>query len=119
MAKIKDDCNALAAELSVTCQFRQPTPKVKDVTGNLWKFEATGHDRPGIVSRLSTAMASQGVSVNSMDTAVINMAFIGTPMFNVRGSLSIPDDIDANSLRDTLEELCEDMALVLEFTRQV
>ncbi len=117
MAAIKKDCASLESQLSIRCEFRTPGPAASSVSANHWHFEATGHDQPGIVSRLSTAMANAGVSVISMDTSMINIAFVGTPMFRVRGEISIPKTLDAVVLRDTLEEVCEDMALVLEFTR--
>ena len=119
MEEIRNECKKIEDELSVSCHFRKPGHKAAEQSAAIWKFEATGHDQPGIVSRLSTAMATMGVSVIAMDTSVINMAFIGTPMFKVSGQISIPETIESATLRDTLEDVCEDMALVMEFTRQV
>ncbi|MBN2530925.1 MAG: hypothetical protein JXR76_31350 [Deltaproteobacteria bacterium] len=116
MAQIQTECAALEGEMAISCHFKKPSEKSKEVVRNTWQFEATGHDRPGIVSRLTTAMAGQGVSVITMDTSMANMAFIGTPMFRIKGELNIPETMDATLLRDNLEEICEDMALVLEFT---
>ena len=116
MTAIKKDCASLESLLSIRCEFRTPSPATSSVSTNGWHFEATGHDQPGIVSRLSTAMANAGVSVISMDTSMTNIAFVGTPMFRVRGEISIPESLDAVALRDTLEDVCEDLALVLEFT---
>ena len=117
MESIKKECAALEKDLAITCEFRTPSPAALSVAANSWHFEATGHDQPGIVSRLTTALANEGVSVISMDTSMINIAFIGTPMFKVRGEINIPDTIDATTLRETLEDVCDDLALVLEFTR--
>lgn len=116
--QIKMDCQSLEQELAITTFFRQASQKQAQAPTVNYSFEATGHDRPGIVSRLSSVFSKNGANVVSLDTSLVNMAFVGTPMFKVNGKIQVPATLDIVSLRDLLEDVCDDMELVLEFLQE-
>lgn len=113
--KIRTKAQKLESELQISTHFRIASQKIDSANSREYAFEATGHDRPGIVSRLSSVLAQNGANVIAMDTSLINMAFVGTPMFRVKGRVQVPKDTEITALRDTLEDICEDMELILEF----
>ncbi|MBN2339906.1 MAG: glycine cleavage system protein R [Deltaproteobacteria bacterium] len=116
ITQIQNDVKKIESELEITTHFRKASQKSDAGGTHEYSFEATGHDRPGIVSRLSAVLSQNDVNVISMDTSLVNMAFIGTPMFKIKGKVQTPKGTDIASLRDTLEDVCEDMELVLEFS---
>ncbi|MDX5363002.1 MAG: hypothetical protein LPJ91_02445 [Pseudazoarcus pumilus] len=77
-------------------------------------LELAGPDRPGIVRRLSTALAERGVSIENLDTEIVGKD--NEPhVFKVHAQLVVPTALADEALRSTLEsvgnELMVDIAL--------
>lgn len=113
---VKKRCAQLESKLNITTQFKISTQKTDTGENSDFQFEATGHDQPGIVSRLSQVFADNGANLVSLETSLFNLAFAGTPMFRVNGQVSVPSGADIAKLRELLENVCDDMELLLEFT---
>lgn len=85
------------------------------VSGKILKIDILGHDQPGIVRRLASAITAAGANVEELDTRLEAAPMSGHPQFHAVGSISIPDDFDAEELVDVLEKLGPDLSV--EITR--
>jgi len=78
------------------------------------RLELVGHDRPGIVRDLSTALAKLGVSIDELQTQVASAAMSGDDLFKVKALLAVPADVANPALRQALEALANEMMVDLE-----
>jgi glycine cleavage system regulatory protein len=74
-------------------------------------FEVLGHDRPGIVRELSTAIAQAGGNVEELTTALESAPMSGHEMFRAKGQISIPEDADPSQLVQAIEALGGDLSV--------
>ena len=74
-----------------------------------------GHDRPGIIHSISTRLAAQGVSIDTMKTHIASGAMSGEQMFHLDAQLTAPHDLDTDTLRDGLESLANEWMVDIDF----
>jgi glycine cleavage system regulatory protein len=65
-------------------------------------FEIIGHDKPGIVHRLSSLLVTNNATINSLESEVFDAAMTGEKLFQSDISICL-----ANT--DGLDELCEEI----------
>ncbi len=74
-----------------------------------------GHDRPGIIHSISTRLATHGVSIDTMKTHIASGAMSGEQMFHLDAQLAAPPGLDADTLREGLESLANELMVDIEF----
>jgi glycine cleavage system regulatory protein len=72
-------------------------------------LELMGQDRPGIVRKLTQALASRGVNVEELHTECVSAPMSGEPLFKARARLQVPADFSIDDLRQELERIAADM----------
>ena len=77
-------------------------------------YKRQGHDRPGIVSDLSSALAKLGVSIDELQTQVASAAMSGDELFKVKALLAVPAEVSNATMRQALEDLANEMMVDLE-----
>jgi glycine cleavage system regulatory protein len=73
------------------------------------KLELTGLDRPGIVRDLSRSLAAQGVSIDDLQTEIVDGATSAEHLFKVNALLVVPEALSADTLRAVLAALASEM----------
>jgi glycine cleavage system regulatory protein len=81
----------------------------KSHIGELRQLEIAGQDRPGIISQISSALASESVNVEDLQTECSSAAMSGETLFIARARLFIPERVDISDLRKKLEKIGEDL----------
>ena len=76
-------------------------------------LEVVGHDRPGIVREISTALARHGASITKLETTCENASFSGEPLFRARIDVQVPVSVPPDSLRAELEALANELIVDL------
>jgi len=74
-------------------------------------LEVVGNDRPGIVSRISEALAERGVNVEELETECISAPMSGTAIFQARATLYLPTDMRLRDLQTHLEKIAADLMI--------
>jgi glycine cleavage system regulatory protein len=74
-----------------------------------FQLELVGHDRPGIVREISSALARLGVSVLDLRTVVESAAMSGERLFRARAELAPPSGVDLEEIRSSLELLADEL----------
>lgn len=72
-------------------------------------LELVGHDRPGIVSQISSALARFRINVEDLQTECSSAAMSGESLFKATAKLAIPPDVDMAKVRETLEDIASDL----------
>ena len=73
------------------------------------KLDLIGNDRPGIIHSISSQLALRGISIENLQTAVVNGAWSGEQMFQMNARLVVPMALDADELRTGLESLANEL----------
>ena len=84
--------------------------------GALANLEIMGHDRPGIVREISSALAARGVNVEELATERVSAPMTGDPMFVARAAVRLPEGLEPPVLRGALEKIAADLMVELTFS---
>lgn len=76
-------------------------------------LEFVGHDRPGIVRDVATALRAANVNVESLETDCTSAPMTGEPMFRAVADLAVPGSTDLDKLRDQIEKIADQLGLDL------
>ncbi|OYY78031.1 MAG: amino acid-binding protein [Sphingomonas sp. 28-62-20] len=75
------------------------------VEGHALAMELVGADRPGIVREVTTVLAGLNVNIEDFDSTVDDGAWSGERIFRARASLTVPDDVDPDTVIAALEAI--------------
>jgi glycine cleavage system regulatory protein len=79
------------------------------VVGRTLSLDVIGLDRPGIVRDLSRVIAAQGVSITELESEQVSGSFSGEAMFKAKARLTLPPDLDIETLRRSLETIAHEL----------
>jgi len=77
--------------------------------GHAIVLELIGSDRPGIVHKISEALAARGVNVDELNTECDGAPWSGGTLFKAMARLRAPKSLDLDRLRDSLEAIASDL----------
>lgn len=77
--------------------------------GHLIVLELIGSDRPGIVHKISEALAVRGVNVDELNTECEGAPWSGDTLFKAMARLRAPKELDLDQLRESLEAIAADL----------
>ncbi|MBT8451801.1 MAG: glycine cleavage system protein R [Deltaproteobacteria bacterium] len=77
--------------------------------GHLIVLELIGSDRPGIVHKISEALAVRGVNVDELNTECEGAPWSGDTLFKAMARLRAPKGLDLDHLRESLEAIAADL----------
>ena len=115
-----DSVEALTADLQALGEqgltvHVEGTDRPLDVEGDGTRFtlDLIGDDRPGIVADISALLADAGVSIEELHTVVREAPMAGGLLFEAHAELAAPADADAAALRESLEQLADELIVDL------
>lgn len=94
---------------SLHVQVAQADANAAAVPARRITLELVGHDRPGIIHSIATRLADHGVSIDKMKTHIASGAMSGEQMFHLDAQLTIPSDLDTDTLQAGLESLANEL----------
>ncbi|HET6415751.1 MAG TPA: ACT domain-containing protein [Polyangiales bacterium] len=77
--------------------------------GHVILLELVGSDRPGIVHKISEALAARGVNVDELNTECEGAPWSGGTLFKAMAKLRAPRTLDLDQLRESLEAIAGDL----------
>lgn len=80
----------------------------------LFRLDIIGHDRPGIVQEVASALASRAINVLEFDSEITNAAMSGDPLFMAEAIIDVASSNDIDDLCESLDQIAD--ALLLEYT---
>ena len=82
--------------------------------GRCYKLDLVGQDRPGIVHRISSALANNGATVEEMESEVIDASMSGEKLFKASITICLAEGYNIEDLSDVLEELANELIVDIE-----
>ncbi len=79
------------------------------------KLEVVGHDRPGIVREITSALARAGVNVEELSSEVASAPMSGETLFKATARLQLPEHCDLAGLKKELEKIAADLLVDVSF----
>jgi glycine cleavage system regulatory protein len=77
--------------------------------GRVILLALVGSDRPGIVHKISEALAARGVNVDELNTECEGAPWSGGTLFKAMARLRAPLTLDLEQLRESLEAIAGDL----------
>jgi len=84
-------------------------------SGRLTSLEIIGHDRPGIVRDISSALARAGVNVEEFTSEIVSAPMSGEDLFKAQARLQLPEPCDLAALKKDLEKIAADLLVDVSF----
>ncbi|MGC9450980.1 MAG: glycine cleavage system protein R [Oceanipulchritudo sp.] len=76
----------------------------------------SGQDHPGIVHGLFETLQESGVNVEELSTGLTAAPWSGTPVFEARAKLYVPESVAIADLQERLESLAADLLVEIDFS---
>jgi glycine cleavage system regulatory protein len=83
--------------------------------GRQTKLEIVGHDRPGIVREITSALARANVNVEEFSSECVSAPMSGEALFKAVARLQLPDGCDDAALKTELEKIADDLLVDISF----
>lgn len=106
---------ALASEqMTVVVKPTQPAAADASAGGALYHLRLTGADHEGIVHTVAAYLASQGINVETMETAVVPAPMSAAPLFQMEAQIRVPLRLTFADLQANLERIGDDLAVDIQ-----
>ncbi|WP_286240427.1 glycine cleavage system protein R [Neptuniibacter halophilus] len=93
--------------LKVTAE-RSDTPELSGST-QAFTLELVGHDKPGIVRDISSALAKRHINVERLSTELVSGSMSAELLFKAEAELLASSDLDLDELQEALEAIASDL----------
>jgi glycine cleavage system transcriptional repressor len=115
--RLSTACKRVEWEKRLTVFFRplegEPVPYGVSHHAQVYELQAVGVDKAGIVARIARCLASRDVNITQMATTSRPEPGTGTPIYNMRISMDVPEGVDPSALRSELERIAASLNIEL------
>ena len=108
--KLVNDCKALSSLQITLIPAHDFIPQAFDK----YIIKVTGNDRQGIVRDITGALKSFDVNIVELDTLCESAPNWGSPLFSASITVELQDGMDAEKLRDAIENIADDLMVDLQ-----
>jgi len=98
----------LESELGLQTTVRSTARQTKATDYLPYELRINGVDRPGIVARVTSVLASRKVNVAALESRVGYAPLSGTPLFLLEAQLQVPSEVALATLRTELSRVCDE-----------
>lgn len=103
-----------AEDLGLSVIFEETSPFRAAPRENQFEIELIGQDQPGIVHKISSALAQMNANVDELQTEVIEASMSGESLFKANIKLHIASDVKSSEIRALLEDLANELIVDIE-----
>ena len=82
-----------------------------------FRLDILGHDRPGIVHEFASALARRRINVFDMRSDITSAPMSADPLFTARAEIHVPQQLDLDELRESLESIAEELLIEYSLER--
>lgn len=115
LSRLETQLPALGEQLGLAIVNERTTQKERKRQAIPYNVELVTMDQPGIVRKLSTFFARNGINVEELQTSTYFAAHTGTPMISVVMTVGIPANVHIATLRGDFLDYCDDHNLDATF----
>ena len=111
-AALADALRGLADEqLSVLVKAAQPGAGDPFAEYGLYELRLVGADHEGIVHRVASYLAGQGINVENMETETVLAPVSATPLFQMQAQIKVPPTLSLADLKASLERIGDELGV--------
>lgn len=104
----------LETELAdLQCRFQRIGGE-RRIDGTSYRIQLLGHDRPGIVHRLTKTLVGCGATVDDMETDVVHASMSGERLFKASFLIRMTGGADPDALKEALEAVSNELMVDIE-----
>ena len=89
----------------------KPTEAKQAREGIQCQIDLSGADNEGIVKVLSKYLAGKSINILEMQTYISNAPVSGTPLFNLKAIIAIPDNINKTNIQSDLDHIAQKLGV--------
>ena len=82
------------------------------------RLEVFGQDHPGIVRDITRVLSERAVNITEMETECSTGAMSAEPMFRLHANIELPENLESDDLRRSLEVLAGDIMVDVELAEE-
>ena len=105
--KIKSGVEGVQVTIELADRETQPA-------GQCYRLDLVGQDRPGIIHRISSALASHGATVEDLESEVVEASMSGEKLFKANITLCLGEGGNIDELGEILEQLANELIVDIE-----
>jgi len=110
-------CKRLEWEKRLTVFFRpldgEPVPYGVSHHAGTFELQAVGVDKAGIVARIARCLANRQINIKQMTTSSRPEPGTGTPIYNMRIRMEVPEGTDQRALGSELDQIASSLNIDL------
>ena len=91
---------------------------LKKTKENQFEIELIGQDQPGIIHRISSALAQINANVDELETEVIEASMSGERLFKANIKIHIAQAVKSSEIRAILEELANELIVDIDLLEE-
>ena len=99
----------------LTIVIRPDEASASGKAGRPARLEIVGHDRPGIVREITSALARAGVNVEEFSSELVSAPMSGETLFKAVARLQLPAGGNTAALKAELEKIAGDLLVDVSF----
>ena len=99
----------------LTVVVRPDEAAARATQGRQTKLEIVGHDRPGIVREITSALARANVNVEEFSSECVSAPMSGETLFKAAARLQLPERCNLAALKTELEKIADDLLVDISF----
>jgi glycine cleavage system transcriptional repressor len=119
--KLSSACKRLEWEKRLTVFFRalerEPAARLSSSRERRFELQITGLDKAGIVAKVARCLADHNTNIHQMVTQSRPGAESGAPLYTMRITMEVPDEIDEGALRERLDAIAGELYVELAMER--
>lgn len=81
-----------------------------------YHLSATAMDQAGLVHRIANLLKGLDINIEDLQTSLGNAPITGAPLFGMEVTLSVPAELPVSRLRQSVEELCDQLNVDWQLT---
>jgi glycine cleavage system regulatory protein len=99
----------------LTAVVRPGETTASTTQGRQARLEIVGHDHPGIVREITSALARANVNVEEFSSECVSAPMSGETLFKAVARLQLPGGCDDAALKTDLEKIADDLLVDVSF----
>jgi glycine cleavage system transcriptional repressor len=116
LQKIADAQREIESQTGLTLWFKTPASKKPGESFLPYRLTAACMDHPGVVYKLSRALSTLEINIESMETKTYAAPVSGTPIFRLDALISVPSKLNINDLRVRLDGIQREENIDIELS---
>lgn len=113
-ATLEADMRAASEKLNLLFQCKPTNSRKMGQHLVPLQVEVKGMDNEGIVNDVVRHLLEQGISVESLDSQVVNAPYSGVPLFEMRIRVQAPTSVSLASLRKQMQTVADKLNVDIE-----